>query len=31
VRIHGGNVVVTCLACKKKRRYPIGRDSDNGQ
>ena len=31
VRISGGNVVVTCLACKKKRRYPVGRDNDHGQ
>ncbi|MCX6685594.1 MAG: ribonuclease P [Methanoregula sp.] len=31
VRVHGGNVVVTCLGCKKKRRYPVGRDADNGQ
>jgi ribonuclease P protein subunit RPR2 len=30
VRISGGNVVVTCLTCKKKRRYPLGRDTDHG-
>lgn len=31
VRICGGNVVVTCLGCKKKRRYPLGRDAGHGQ
>ncbi|MCX6691314.1 MAG: ribonuclease P [Methanoregula sp.] len=31
VRICDGNVVVTCLACKKKRRYPLGRDAGHGQ
>ena len=31
VRISGGNVVVTCLVCKKKRRYPLGRDVGHGQ
>lgn len=28
VRVHGGRVVVTCLACRKRRRYPTGRRSD---
>lgn len=31
VRISGGNVVVTCLACKKKRRFPLGRNTDHGR
>ena len=31
VRIHDGNVVVTCLCCKKRRRYPAGRDQNDGQ
>ena len=30
VRVHGGNVVVTCLCCKKRRRYPVGRDKNDG-
>jgi ribonuclease P protein subunit RPR2 len=25
VRVHGGKVVVTCLACKKRRRYLLER------
>jgi len=25
VRVHGGNVVVTCLSCNKKTRYRLGR------
>jgi ribonuclease P protein subunit RPR2 len=29
VRVHGGNVVVTCLCCKKRRRYPVGRDKND--
>ncbi len=28
VRVHDGNVVVTCLCCKSRRRYPLGRRSD---
>ncbi len=26
VRVQGGNVVVTCLCCRQRRRYPVGRD-----
>ncbi len=31
VRVQGGNVVVTCLCCRKRRRYPVGRDKKDGQ
>jgi len=27
VRVHSGHVVVTCLCCGKRRRYPVGRPS----
>jgi ribonuclease P protein subunit RPR2 len=27
VRVHDGRVIVTCLICKKRRRYPLGRHS----
>lgn len=25
VRVHDGRVVVTCLVCRQRRRYPLGR------
>ncbi|HOX34290.1 MAG TPA: ribonuclease P protein component 4 [Methanoregulaceae archaeon] len=28
VRIRSGRVVVTCLVCKARRRYPVGGDTD---
>jgi ribonuclease P protein subunit RPR2 len=32
VRVHGGKVVVTCLACKQRRRYPVsGRRRSDGE
>jgi ribonuclease P protein subunit RPR2 len=30
VRVQGGNVVVTCLCCRQRRRYPLGRDKKDG-
>jgi ribonuclease P protein subunit RPR2 len=30
VRVQGGNVVVTCLCCRQRRRYPVGRDRNDG-
>jgi ribonuclease P protein subunit RPR2 len=30
VRVQGGNVVVTCLYCRQRRRYPVGRDRKDG-
>ena len=27
VRVQGGHVVVTCLCCRQRRRYPVGRDA----
>ncbi len=31
VRVHDGRVVVTCLACKTRRRYPLRRSSDGAE
>jgi ribonuclease P protein subunit RPR2 len=31
VRVHGGYVVVTCLCCGNRRRYPVGRTSSHEQ
>jgi RNase P subunit RPR2 len=28
--VQGGNVVVTCLYCRQRRRYPVGRDRKDG-
>jgi ribonuclease P protein subunit RPR2 len=30
VRVRGRHVVVTCLCCKQRRRYPLGRDRTDG-